>query len=184
MGNRHTAAGINTPIERPADSTRALFFKTDISPDQIFKAIGRLRREAWDEIDRLVRFLDNTDNHMEREPDDDEPWLGFQEAFPGRGAGGGGDDREMDLGTFDRMLDQSHAALQYLTEATVVPDAELDTADLEPSLGSLEQNDSQERWAAGGRRDLEQDPSESGVGDLDGLLEQAGSQDWQQGAMA
>ncbi|UQD69566.1 hypothetical protein JEY40_26560 [Bradyrhizobium japonicum] len=54
----------------------------------------------------------------------------------------------------------------------------------EPSLGSLDHNHSQERWAAGGRRDLELDGAESGIGDLDGLLEQVGSQDWQQGAMA
>ncbi|MGY3358850.1 hypothetical protein ACVWZK_005513 [Bradyrhizobium sp. GM0.4] len=57
--------------------------------------------------------------------------------------------------------------------------------DLEPSLGSLgEHHTDQTRWAAGDRRELEQDPAESGVGDLDGLLEQVGSQDWQQGAMA
>ena len=34
------------------------------------------------------------------------------------------------------------------------------------------------------RRDLELDHAESGIGDLDGLLEQLGTQDWQQGAMA
>lgn len=64
-------------------------------------------------------------------------------------------------------------------------DLELDAADLEPSLGSLDHNHGQERWAGGGRRDLEQDPAESsGIGDVDGLLEQVGSQDWQQGVMA
>jgi hypothetical protein len=56
--------------------------------------------------------------------------------------------------------------------------------DDERSLGSLDQHHSQKRWAAGGRRDLEQDHAESGIADRDGLLEQAGSQDWQQGAMA
>jgi len=39
----------------------------------------------------------------------------------------------------------------------------------------------QTRWADGGRRDLELDGAESGIGDLDGLLEQIGSQDWQHG---
>jgi hypothetical protein len=33
------------------------------------------------------------------------------------------------------------------------------------------------------RPDREQDLSESGIGDLDGLLEQVGTQDWQQGGM-
>jgi hypothetical protein len=37
----------------------------------------------------------------------------------------------------------------------------------------------QERWASGGRRDLEQDGAESGIGDQDGLDEQIGPQDRQ-----
>jgi hypothetical protein len=48
----------------------------------------------------------------------------------------------------------------------------------EPSLGSLDHYHSQEAWAGGGRTDLEADPSESGVADFEGLLEQVGSQDW------
>jgi hypothetical protein len=46
----------------------------------VFQAIGRLRKEARDEIDRLIRFLDETDNHMELEPDGgDQPSLGWNE---------------------------------------------------------------------------------------------------------
>ncbi|AND89810.1 hypothetical protein [Bradyrhizobium diazoefficiens] len=59
--------------------------------------------------------------------------------------------------------------------------------DAEPSLGSCDPSmwgGDQTRWASGGRRDLESDPAESGIGDHDGLLEQVGTQDWQQGAMA
>jgi hypothetical protein len=79
-----------------------------ISSEQFFQALGRLRREAQDEIERLLAFLDRT------EPDPDQ----------------------------------------------------------EPSLGSLgEHHTDQTRWAAGDRSDLEQDPAESGIGDLDGLLE-------------
>jgi hypothetical protein len=37
-----------------------LYFKIDVFPDQIFQAIGRLRKEARDEIDRSIRFLDET----------------------------------------------------------------------------------------------------------------------------
>lgn len=81
-------------VERPADSAGELYRRADISPEQFFQALGRLRREAQDEIERLFAFLDRT------EPD---------------------------------------------------PDLE---------------------------------PEESGIGDLDGLLEQLGSQDWQDGAMA
>lgn len=59
--------------------------------------------------------------------------------------------------------------------------------DDEPSLGSCDPsmgNGDQTRWAAGNRRDLELDHAESGIGDLDGLLEQVGTRDWQQGVMA
>jgi hypothetical protein len=48
-----------------------LYSRTDISPEEVFQAIGRLRKEARDEIDRLIRFLDDTEGHMEREPDDE-----------------------------------------------------------------------------------------------------------------
>jgi hypothetical protein len=56
----------------------------------------------------------------------------------------------------------------------------------EPSLGSVAvyAHSDQRAWAAGGRRDLEQDPTESGIGDIEGLLEQVGSQDWQAVVMA
>ena len=42
----------------------------------------------------------------------------------------------------------------------------------------------QERWTAGCRRDLELDPAESGIGDYDGLHEQAGTQDCSRRAWA
>jgi len=54
----------------------------------------------------------------------------------------------------------------------------------EPALGSLDRQTDQTAWAASDRRDLELDAAESGIGDYDGLAEQVGSQDWQQGAMA
>ncbi|WP_162496515.1 hypothetical protein [Bradyrhizobium canariense] len=59
--------------------------------------------------------------------------------------------------------------------------------DNEPSLGSCDPSiwgGDQTRWSSGGRGDLESDPAESGIGDLEGLLEQVGTQDWQEGAMA
>lgn len=58
-----------------------------------------------------------------------------------------------------------------------------DDVEKEPSLGSIEKVD-QSRWAQSSRSDSELDHAESGIADLDGLLEQMGSQDWQQGAMA
>jgi hypothetical protein len=95
---------------------------------------------ALDEIDRLIRFLDDTDNHMEREPDGDE-------------------DEDSDPAEFD------------------IPDEDSDPA--EPSLGSLDHHLNQEQWAAGSRRDLEQDDGETGIADQDGLDEQVPCRDWQ-----
>jgi hypothetical protein len=63
-----------------------------VTAEEAFQAIGRLRKEASDEIERLIRFRDETENHMEREPEDvgdgdcdledgadDEPSLGSHE---------------------------------------------------------------------------------------------------------
>ncbi len=57
-----------------------------------------------------------------------------------------------------------------------------EVGDIEPNLGSLERA-IQTHWATGDADDLEDD-NDSGIGDIDGLLEQAGTQDWRQGAMA
>ena len=129
-----------------------------------------LRREAREEISRLIAFLDASDPYVmtELEDDDDREEVG---------------DSEPSLGSFDRMANQEKSWRS--TGADL--DAELDTADFEPSLGSIEyhtpEHQSQELWVKGGSRDLEQDDAESGIGDLDGLLEQIGTQDWQTGGM-
>ncbi len=52
----------------------------------------------------------------------------------------------------------------------------------EPSLGAVHSLDQFHAWK-GRTDDLELDHAESGIGDCDGLLEQVGTQDWQQGAM-
>src|ERR1700692_2766125 len=63
---------MNARAKPPAESQGApLYLPADITPEKLFQAIGRLRKEARDEIDRLIRFLDDTDNHMEHEPDDE-----------------------------------------------------------------------------------------------------------------
>jgi hypothetical protein len=111
---------MTTTLERPAESAGALYRRTDISPEELFQAIGRLRQDAQDEIEGLLAFLDET------EPD----------------------------------------------------------PDLEPSLGALDGRDNQLFSWMGDTADREADPAESGIADLDGLLEQIGTQDWQQGGLA
>ncbi|MCS3517063.1 hypothetical protein [Bradyrhizobium elkanii] len=130
---------MQTLIEMPADSAGAILSGLAIQQrerETTLQRLRRLRREASAEIERLIAFLDASDEYVmtEREWDDC--------------------DRE------DCFEDD------------------------EPYLGSLDGHYSQERWASGGSDDLEQDLAESGIADLDGLLEQVGTQDWQQGAMA
>jgi len=55
----------------PADAVwRALQSHRRFSPGEVFQAIGALRKEAWDEIDRLIQFLDKTDDYVSRELED------------------------------------------------------------------------------------------------------------------
>jgi hypothetical protein len=128
--------------ENPAD---ALYFPTDTTPEELFQAIGRLRKEARDEIDRLIGFLDHTDDYVSRELEiedgNDEP---------------GGDD-EPSLGSFDRMVDQEKSWRTADRNPDVYgwsggTDNELDDCDYEDSDPAEE--------------------SDSGIGDHDGLQEQ------------
>jgi hypothetical protein len=181
---------MNIPIGGPAESAEPLYLPTDVTPEQLFQAIGRLRKDARDEIDRLIRFLDKTDDYVSRELEDDDD----REAI--------GDD-EPSLGSFDLMTDQSKSWLRMQGAFGAEDDAEQDDADAEPSLGSVERSPSiagwrdgpnptgdQTQWAAGGGRDLEgehdgcepgedSEPDDTGIGDQDGLDEQVPFQDWQ-----
>jgi hypothetical protein len=134
---------------------------------QSVQTLCQLRREARDEISRLIQFLDASDEYVMTELEEE---AGLEE----------GGDSEPSLGSFDRMTNQEKS---WRAMGAADLDAELDTADEEPALGSLDpdHHPNQERWAAGDRRDLEKDDTESGIGDIDGLLEQVGPQDWQAG---
>ena len=55
----------------PADGASALYLPTDTTAEELFVAIGKLRKEARDEINRLIGFLDKTDNYVSRELEDD-----------------------------------------------------------------------------------------------------------------
>jgi hypothetical protein len=147
-----------SPTNAPESPQDSFYLPTDITPEELFQAIGHLRKEARDEIDRLIRFLDKTDDYVSREVEesnDDEPSLGWTTAGSQGCHCGGTDD----------------------LEAETEHDEDGDPA--EPSMGALEGHTDQSRWARGGRRDLEQDGSESGIGDQDGLDEQVPFRDWQ-----
>jgi hypothetical protein len=100
----------------------ALYLKTPVTPEQLFQAIGRLRNEARNEINRLIEFLDKTDSYVSRELEDDND----------REEVG---DTESSLGSFDRMTDQSKSWLQR-GEHCGANDLEQDGADNEESEAS------------------------------------------------
>jgi hypothetical protein len=75
----HSTPPINTsaiddpqsPTKPPGEPQDApLYIPTDITPEELFQAIGRLRKDARDEIDRLIQFLDKTDDYVSRELED------------------------------------------------------------------------------------------------------------------
>jgi hypothetical protein len=45
--------------------------RADAPPEELIQAIGKLRKEARDEIDRLIQFLDKTDDYVSRELEDE-----------------------------------------------------------------------------------------------------------------
>jgi hypothetical protein len=118
----HSTPLLNTSAINPTAGLDWLDIAAEAKPADIFRAIGMLRKEAREEIDRLIRFLDESENHMcvddedggDAEPDThEEPSLGFLE-----------------------ITNQ-----ERLSQGTTVHwsiDRELDTRDDEPSLGFLE----------------------------------------------
>lgn len=82
--------------ERPAESAGELYRRTDISPEQFFQSLGRARKAARDEIERLIDWLDSTIDVDEDFAVDDQPCDGDPDAEPS-------------LGSFDRMSDQIKA---------------------------------------------------------------------------
>jgi hypothetical protein len=165
-----TQANSENTTAMPGESAGTLYRRTDISPEDFFQALGRLRRAARDEIERLIDWLDTTIDCDQDAAVDDQPCDGDTDAEPS-------------LGSFDRMSDQIKA--WQVRPVTADVDCELDRVDSEPALGSPENHPqppyttvgylgthvvhgpagvyrdstgSQERWASGGTDDREGDP--------------------------
>lgn len=112
---------MNAHTRPPAEPQEAaLYIRTPVTPEEAFQAIGRLRKEARDEIDRLIRFLDKTDDYVSRELEDSV------DDNPQNDEG----DAEPSLGWTD--LEARRGRHFFWGDV----DAELDNADDEPSLGS------------------------------------------------
>src|SRR5450755_4544864 len=108
MTQADTDNSTTTPApEKPQES---LYLPTDNSPEEVFQAIGRLRKEARDEIDRLIRFLDKTDDYMFRELEDsidDNPHDDDELDGPEHGEDEDSDPAEPSLGSLDGKDDQT-----------------------------------------------------------------------------
>lgn len=153
--NRENA--MNTHVRLPgAPKEAALYIRTPVTPDEAFQAIGRLRKEARDEIDRLIQFLDKIDDYVSRELEDsidDHPH--------------DGDALEPSLCgvTVDAVGPGSHWHGEVDLEGDDTANGR--SAEDEPNLGSVAVLDSQEAWAAGGRHDLEGDEHDGREPDVD-----------------
>jgi hypothetical protein len=127
------------------------------------------RKKIEAALEKLIEILDLTDPDPDLEEDDPPESTGDDEPDQ---------DEETSLGA-TQALDQGNAWRAPMVLGT---DLELDgetapSADSEPSLGSPERCPPV-HWAQGGRDDREDDdqrewdPAESGVGDVDGMIEQ------------
>jgi hypothetical protein len=143
-----TNTSANDPPGGPENPQDSLYLPTDISPEEVFQAIGRLRKEARDEIDRLIRFLDESDNHMAIEDCavDDDP-CDDNELDGSDVDGEGEDDEESEpdepsLGSGGGVSQTYWAAQGTGARADVDLEDEHDGAeppeDDEPSLGSFD----------------------------------------------
>jgi hypothetical protein len=113
-------------LERPAESAGELYRRADISPEDFFQALGRVRRSARDEIERLIEWLDSTIDVDEDSAADDDPCDGDPDAEPS-------------LGSFDRMSDQIKA-WQARGGFVGDTDCEVDRSDHEPALAAPERH--------------------------------------------
>jgi hypothetical protein len=132
----------------PAEAQGALYFPTDTTPEELFQAIGRLRKEARDEINRLIQFLDKTDDYVSRE---------LEEAVD-------------DVGCDDQELEPSLATTKR-EDAFGTPEPGPICED-EPSLGSVDVIN-QDRWSIGNTDDREGDP---GCDDREDVCEDEGAE--------
>jgi hypothetical protein len=127
---------------RPLIRIRGYFYPTGHTPEEVFQAIGKLRREAQAEVDRLIAFLDATDGDADLEPDNDAEPEG---------------DEEPSLGW---TTVPNQAARSFHGPLSAEPDLEDEHDGGEPDhegedSGSLDAEIDQVGWARGGDSELE-----------------------------
>jgi hypothetical protein len=140
--------------ERPAQPAGAIISvglaEQQRQRERALKRLAKLKEKASAEIDRLLAFLDALDPYVttELEVNGDELDTSYPERGPHVLANPHDEDAEPSLGSFDRMTNQSKSWQQGNLWDVPEVDAEQDDADKEDD--------------------------DSGIGDMDGLLEQTG----------
>jgi len=182
------ATTMNVYAKPPAEPQDApLYLRTEVSPEEIFKAIGRLRREAPDEIDRLIRFLDKTDDYVSRELEDSIDDNPHDEETDDNGEDNeDADPAEPSLASLG-LTDQEGWSMGDRRDLEDEHDGAEPSENDEPSLGSFDglMMDQEVCYLVSGAgmgvsTDAELDDADlSGIGDQDGLDEQVPFRDWQ-----
>ena len=135
------------PREGPQDAS--IYIPTDVTAEELFRAIGRLRKEARGEIHRLIQFLDDSDNHMELdEAVDDVPC----------------DDRELEPSLCGVTAGAANMPMDGFDE-DCEGDGDGGDANDEPSLGSLSSSydgGDQSRWGFRGEGDIDGEDEHDG----------------------
>ncbi|MDB5626936.1 MAG: hypothetical protein JWR73_2738, partial [Tardiphaga sp.] len=180
----------NSTQASPNPALGGPFVRTDISPEDLLKALGRLRREAAAEIERLIDLLDEIDPDPDLEPagDELEPSLGAIEAHPAGDSwrtrrGVVRDEVGAQLGWADARAGDDREISEDVQEGEDGEDCEPNVDDElsgdehEPALGAFDRLFNQDhgwrqtlgvkgRWPAHANNDfeLEHDGREPGVG--------------------
>jgi len=175
--------------ERPAQPAGEPSYQLDLSPEESFEALVRIRSEAEAEVERLIGILDEIDAIDEDREDggDDSPC--------------DDDERESEFATTSIEERKPGGGSADWAAVPWLDGAELDEADNEPSLGAAENHiigsppgiwaspgtyrdgtGNQTNWTQGDALELEGDgcPDDrehddaelSGIGDMDGYNEQ------------
>ena len=97
-----------------AEPAGALCRRVDISPEDFYRQLGRVRRDVRDEIERLIDWLDATTDTDQNTAVDDASIDRDPDAEPS-------------MGSFDRMSDQVEA--WQVRPVNFDVDAECDSAD-------------------------------------------------------
>src|ERR1700730_19051750 len=176
------------PAATPAATPEpAIYYKTPVTPEEAFQAIGRLRRAARDEIDRLIPFLDKTDDYVSRELEDSIDDNPHDEETDDNGEDNeDADPAEPSLASLG-LTDQEGWSMGDRRDLEDEHDGAEPSENDEPSLGSFDglMMDQEVYYLVSGAgmgvsTDAELDDADlSGIGDQDGLDEQVPFRDWQ-----